>query len=96
MTRFEVDSAQVARAAGAVQASASAIGAEVDRMMHHLVELQGSWKGQAASSFQQVVTDWRATQERVRTSLDEIRGALAVTGRQYEEAEQAAARMFAR
>ena len=94
MSRFEVDSTQVAAASGAVQASAQEIGNEVDRMMRHLLELQASWKGAAATSFQHVVTDWRATQERVRVTLEEIQRALAVAGRQYEDAENAATRMF--
>ncbi len=95
MTRFEVDSAQVAQAATAAQASAQQIGTEVDRMMRHLLDLQSSWKGQASASFQHVVADWRATQDRVRLSLEEIQRALAVAGQQYAQAEEAAARMFA-
>jgi WXG100 family type VII secretion target len=94
MSRFQVDSAAVAQASSAVQASAATLGAEVDRMMRHLVELQGSWQGQAATSFGDVVTQWRGTQERVRTSLEEIQRALAAAGRQYEEVELATARMF--
>ena len=96
MSRYEVDSAQVAQAAVAVQKSAQQIGTEVDGMMRHLLELQSSWRGQAASSFQHVVTDWRATQERVRASLEEIQRALTVAGQQYAQAEDSAARMFAR
>lgn len=96
MSRYEVDSDQVARASAAVQTSAGHIRSEVDGMMRHLLDLQGSWKGQAAVSFQHVVTDWRATQERVRAGLEEIQQALAVAGQQYADAEQAAARMFAR
>jgi early secretory antigenic target protein ESAT-6 len=96
MSRFEVDSGQVARASAAVQASAEQLGTEVDRMMRHLLELQGSWKGQASAAFQHVVADWRGTQERVRTALEEIQQALAQAGRQYEEVEGATARMFSR
>jgi 6 kDa early secretory antigenic target len=97
MSRYEVDSAQVAQASAAVRASAGQISVEVDRMTRHLLDLQSSWKGQAATSFQQVVVvDWRATQERVRTSLDEIQQALAAAGQNYQQAEEAAARMFAR
>lgn len=96
MSRYEVDSEQVARASGAVQTSAGRISGEVDGMMRHLLDLQNSWKGQAATSFQHVVTDWRATQERVRASLEEIQRALAVAGQQYAQAEDAATRMFAR
>ena len=94
MTRFEVDSAQVTQAGAAVQASAQQIGAEVDRMMRHLLELQAGWRGQASTSFQHVVTEWRGTQERVRSALEEIQAALAVAGRQYEEVEASAVRMF--
>ena len=94
MSRFEVDSAQVTAASAAVQGSADQIGAEVDRMMRHLLELQGSWKGQAAVSFQHVATEWRTTQERVRSSLVEIRQALALAAQQYEEVESTTARMF--
>ena len=95
MTQFEVDSARVAQASGAIAASAQSIGTEVDQMMRHLLDLQGSWRGQASASFQQVVADWRSTQERVRTALEEIQRALAAAGRQYQEVEDAAARMFA-
>jgi WXG100 family type VII secretion target len=94
MSQFEVDSARVAQASGAVQASAAQLGGEVDRMMRHLLDLQGSWKGQASVAFQQVIADWRGTQERVRASLEEIQQALALAGRQYEEVEGATARMF--
>jgi WXG100 family type VII secretion target len=95
MTRFEVDSAQVTQASAAVQASAQQIGMEVDRMMRHLLDLQAGWRGQAATSFQHVVTEWRGTQERVRAALEEIQAALATAGRQYEEVEASAIRMFA-
>jgi 6 kDa early secretory antigenic target len=96
MSRYEVDSAQVARAAVAVQSSAQQISTQVDGMMRHLLDLQNSWRGQASSSFQHVVTDWRATQERVKQNLEAIQRALTVAGQQYAQAEDAAARMFAR
>jgi WXG100 family type VII secretion target len=96
MSRYEVDSDQVTRASTAVQTSAGHIRTEVDGMMRHLLDLQSSWKGQAATSFQHVLTDWRTTQERVRTSLEEIQQALNVAAQQYAEAESAAARMFSR
>jgi early secretory antigenic target protein ESAT-6 len=94
MSHYEVDSTQVAAASAAVQTSAQELGDEVDRMMRRLLELQASWKGSASTSFQHVVTDWRATQERVRLTLEEIQRALAIAGRQYEEAETTATRMF--
>ena len=94
MSQFQVDSAQVAAAGTAVRASAQQIGAEVDGMMRHLLNLQASWHGQAAASFQHVIAQWRSTQEQVRASLEEIQAALAATSRGYEEAEASAVRMF--
>jgi WXG100 family type VII secretion target len=96
MSRFEVDSVQVGAAAGAVTGSVASITAEVDRMMRNLLELQGSWKGQAAGQFQVVVEDWRATQERVKASLEQISSALAVAATNYADVEQSNARMFMR
>jgi WXG100 family type VII secretion target len=96
MSRFEVDSARVAQASAAVSASVGSINAEVDRMMRNLLDLQNSWRGQAATQFGHVVTDWRATQERVRQSLEEISVAPVASGQQYAEVEQANLRMFSR
>ncbi|MFP5336560.1 MAG: WXG100 family type VII secretion target [Actinomycetes bacterium] len=96
MSRFEVDSARVAQASAAVTTSVGAISTEVDRMMRNLIDLQSSWRGQAATQFQGVVTDWRATQERVRQSLEDISVALNAAGQQYAEVEQANTRMFTR
>lgn len=93
--QYQVDSSQVIQASGTIQATAAQISQDVDRMMHHLLELQASWQGQAATSFQSVVADWRATQERVRVGLEEIQLALATAGRQYAEVESATAAMFA-
>ncbi len=94
MSRFQVDSARVSQAGAAVQASAQQIGAEIEQMMRQLLDLQASWQGQAATSFEHVVAEWRATQERVRGTLEEIQVALSSAARQYDEVEAAAVRMF--
>ncbi len=92
--RYTVDSAQVLQASSAVQVSAAQIRDEVDRMMRHLIELQGSWQGQAAVSFQSLVTEWQSTQERVRANLEDIQQALAIAARQYADVESTTAAMF--
>jgi WXG100 family type VII secretion target len=96
MSRFEVDSARVAEASAAVKGSVVAINAEVDRMMRNLMDLQGSWRGQASDQFQFVANDWRATQERVRQSLEGINAALMSAANAYAEVEQHNLRMFGR
>lgn len=94
MTRFEVDSARVDAASAQVRATSQTLTAEVDAMMRHLEDLQGVWRGQAASGFAQVVAQWRATQNQVRDTLDSIQAALGQAGRQYAETEASTARMF--
>ncbi len=95
MSRFEVDSDAVSAASGKVQGSIGTLSSEVDLMMRHLDELQSTWRGGAANSFAVVVAEWRATQERVKESLQSIQGALALAGRQYAEVEDSTTRMFA-
>ncbi|WGW12616.1 WXG100 family type VII secretion target [Saxibacter everestensis] len=95
MGTFEVDADRVASAAGAVSTSSANISNEVDQMMRNLTALQDSWRGSAAQSFQQVITEWRGVQERVRESLTNINEALTVAGQQYAEVEMSNTRLFA-
>ncbi|WP_150307991.1 WXG100 family type VII secretion target [Planctomonas psychrotolerans] len=95
MTRYQVDSDAVIGATGAVQASIGRIQSEVGGLYGQLSALEGSWTGQAASAFQLVVAEWRATQQRVEENLAMINSALASAGQQYAEIETANARMFA-
>ncbi|WP_339619429.1 WXG100 family type VII secretion target [uncultured Salinibacterium sp.] len=96
MTRYQVDSEAVLSATGAVQNSISRIQAEVAGLHGQLTNLQGSWTGQAAAAFSTVVTDWKATQQRVEENLAAINSALSQAGQQYAEIEAANARLFSR
>ena len=96
MSRYEVDSAQVAQASAAVRGSTAAIRGEVAAMMRHLADLQSVWRGSAATAFGAVMADWAATQARVEESLDQITVALGAAATSYADAEQQVARMFGR
>lgn len=96
MTRYQVDSEAVISATGAVRASIGRIQSEVASLQGQLSQLQGSWSGSAATAFASVVTDWRATQQRVEESLAAINHALTQAGQQYAEIEAANTRLFAR
>ena len=74
----------------------SRIQADVAGLQSQLVGLQQSWTGQAATAFQGVVADWRATQQRVEESLATINAALAQAGQHYADIEQQNARLFLR
>ena len=96
MSRYEVDSAEVAQAGAAVEASAGAVRAEVAGMMRHLTQLQQGWRGGAATAFAGVLADWSATQARVEQSLDLITTALRSAAQTYADAEDQAVRLFLR
>ncbi|MHB1171138.1 MAG: WXG100 family type VII secretion target [Lacisediminihabitans sp.] len=95
MTRYQVDSEAVLGATNAVRSSIARIQAEVGGLHGQLLGLQSSWSGQAASAFQSVVTEWKATQQRVEENLSLINQALARAGQHYAEIEASNARLFA-
>jgi early secretory antigenic target protein ESAT-6 len=70
--------------------------ADVAALLASLTALEDSWGGTAATAFQSVVTEWRATQQRVDEVLLSITQALSAAGRQYLDVEDANARLFAR
>ena len=96
MSHYEVDSAQVAQAGAAAGASVAVIRQEVAALLRHLTDLQGVWRGSAASAFGGVLAEWSATQRHVEASLDQITSALAAASHHYADAEDQAARLFLR
>jgi WXG100 family type VII secretion target len=96
MTRYQVDSEAVLAATGSVRGSIARIQSEVGALHGRLTDLQGSWTGQAATAFQSVITEWKATQQRVEESLGSISQALAHAAQQYAEIESSNARLFGR
>ncbi len=96
MTRFNVDNEAVAAAASGVQATMGRIEGENAGLLSQLVNLEFSWTGTAASTFQAAVADWRATQQRVHESMALITRALAQAGQTYADAEAGNTRLFMR
>lgn len=94
MAQFNVDSEVLQLKSAAVRGSVERIRAEVETMQRGLQDLQGSWTGAAATTFQGLIVDWRGTQMKVETSLESINTALSTAATQYAQAEQANTRMF--
>ena len=63
-------------------------------MKRGLDELQGSWRGSAATNFQTLVAEWTLTQGRVEASLASINLALNSAAATYAQAEQGNAQRF--
>jgi early secretory antigenic target protein ESAT-6 len=95
MTRYQVDSDEVLGVSSAARATVGRIHAEAASLHSQLVNLQGSWSGQASTAFQSLALDWKATQHRVDETLAAITQALNQAGQQYAEIEATNARLFA-
>jgi len=94
MSRYEVDSAAVTAAAGAVQTRAASIRSEVAAMQRQLTALQDSWRGSAATQFAAVLHEWTTASTRLDHALGQISHAMSTAGHTYAEAETQAARLF--
>ena len=96
MTQFQVDSEALISTTGAARAAMARIQGEVAALLGQLTGLEGSWTGQASTTFQGAVSAWRTTQQHVEQSADALNQALGQAAQQYAEVEQANARLFAR
>ena len=96
MSRFQVDSTEVARAAARPRARTAVIRDEVPAMRAHLSALQAGWTGAAAAAFAGCAESWRATQTQVELSLEQVTHALDTASRTYAEAEASAQSLFLR
>ena len=94
MTNFSVDSEQVMAANVAIQNTISRLTHESDNLHAQLQNLQSSWTGMAATSFQELAIRWRATAAQVDGQLGELGNALSIAAAQYSEIEYANQRLF--
>lgn len=94
MTAFTVDTDAVLTATNTARATAERIQAECAAMMSHLVQLQSSWSGSAAASFQTCVEQWRTAQVQLEQALTSISTALGSAANHYAETEQFTANLF--
>jgi 6 kDa early secretory antigenic target len=94
MTKYMVDSDEVAQATANVEAAMGRIQHEVGALQSRLGTLQQSWSGEAAMGFQGAVADWQATQRRVEEGLTSLGRALRAAAQQYAEVERMNAQLF--
>ena len=94
MAILQIDTADLMAKSQSVESTLTRIQTDVNSMEAQLRQLQESWKGSASTAFQEVLTQWRGTQQQVRASLDSIGQVLGAAGSQYAEAEANATRMF--
>ena len=93
-TQFQVDTERIAAANADVASISADIESQVAAMMARLTSLQDAWQGSASAGFQNVMSQWRATQAQVRESLDSVNQLLGRAGAQYADTEQANTALF--
>ncbi|GAA0190681.1 MULTISPECIES: WXG100 family type VII secretion target [Glutamicibacter] len=94
MSTFSTDTGDMQIKSQAVMGTIDRLRSEVAAMQMNLDQLQGTWQGAAAASFQAIVAEWRATHVRIEESLSSIATALHHASTQYEEVENINASMF--
>lgn len=95
MAQFRVDSDEMQAAVQATHASMDAVRSEVAGLLGRLSSLQASWGGTASASFQVLVDDWRAAQQRVEESMTRMNQTLGSAASTYSTVEADVQRMFA-
>ncbi len=87
MSSFSVSTESIATSSADVGRISEEVESTVAAMMSRLVALQSEWTGSASGSFQDLVTEWRATQRQVKDSLDDIARVLGEAGETYASTE---------
>ena len=87
MSIISVDTELLQLKSANVKATVERISADVQAMKRGLDELQGSWRGSAATNFQALVAEWTLTQGKVEASLASINLALNSAAATYAQAE---------
>jgi len=95
MVAFRVDSEHMGQALAGAQSSLERVRVEASGLTTQLTGLEGSWQGDAAVAFQDLVQRWRATQAHVEESAASINAALSSAAQSYGATESEVRGLFA-
>lgn len=85
---FSVSTDRLAAGSSDTSRISEEVEGSVAAMMSRLVALQDEWTGTASGSFQELITEWRATQVRVKESLDHVARVLCEAVEAYRTTEE--------
>jgi WXG100 family type VII secretion target len=94
MSVISVDTELMQLKSSNVKASMERVSADVQAMKRGLDELEATWKGTAANTFQGLIAEWALTQHKVEASLAAISLALATAATSYAQTEQGNTQRF--
>ncbi|MFL0412351.1 WXG100 family type VII secretion target [Microbacterium paludicola] len=94
MAIFTVDTDAVSAANGQALATAEQLRTTSLTLSGQLAQLETTWTGASATSFQSALAQWKAVQQSVEQALDGLGRALGAASAQYAEAERLTSGMF--
>lgn len=94
MAIFSVDSEAILATTATTQGTIDRLETESAALMAQLTQLQSTWTGAAAMTFQSAADQWRLTQQQVTEVLGSISAALSTAAQHYADAEQATVALF--
>ncbi|TAP26020.1 MULTISPECIES: WXG100 family type VII secretion target [Micrococcaceae] len=94
MSTFSTNTGEMQVKSQAVMNTIDRLRHEVSTMQMNLDQLQSTWQGSAAASFQSIVVEWRSTHVQIEEALSSIAAALNHASMQYEEVEQVNTSLF--
>ena len=85
---YTTDAQTMQKAAQQVQQVSEEISSELNSLMGNLEPVAASWKGNAASAFQQLMERWKQDASKLQQALADIAQMLDSTNKSYSTAEE--------
>ena len=85
---YTTDAQTMQKAAQQVQQVSEEINGELNSLMSNLEPVAASWKGNAASAFQQLMERWQQDATKLQQALADIAQMLDSTNKTYSQAEE--------
>jgi len=85
---YTTDAQTMQKAAQQVQQVSEEISSELNSLMSNLEPVAASWKGNAASAFQQLMERWKQDAGKLQQALADIAQMLDSTNKTYSQAEE--------
>jgi len=85
---YTTDAQTMQKAAQQVQQVSEEINGELNSLMSNLEPVAASWKGNAASAFQQLMERWQQDATKLHQALADIAQMLDSTNKTYSQAEE--------
>jgi WXG100 family type VII secretion target len=92
--QIELDAATLHKAASDVRSTRSEVDGDLARLWNTVDDLAMAWAGEASTKFQDLMTRWRESTDKLLTAMDNIGDMLDKSATQHEVNDQEQAQMM--